>query len=121
VKSFSFKEDVMGRRIGTLDIVKGFFIVPLAFIVFFAVCLNDEGRTESIGFPQSFAELAKKVTPAVVNISTTTTVKVPGNPFRQFFGHRGGPFGDFFGDVPDREMKQRSLGSGSLLTRTGTS
>ena len=66
----------MGRKIGAFDITKGLFILALALVVFVAACLNDKGRTETIGFPQSFAELAKKVTPAVVNISTTTTVKV---------------------------------------------
>ena len=108
----------MGRRIGAFYITKGLFILALALVVFAAACLNDKGRTETIGFPQSFAELAKKVTPAVVNISTTTTVKVPGNPFRQFFGPRGGPFGGF-GDMPDREMKQRSLGSGIIVDKDG--
>ncbi len=109
----------MGRRIGAFYITKGLFILALALIVFAAACLNDKGRTEAVGFPQSFAELAKKVTPAVVNISTTTTVKVPGNPFRQFFGPRGGPFEDFFGDMPDKEMKQRSLGSGIIVDKEG--
>src|SRR5271157_57111 len=109
----------MGRKIGAFDITKGLFILTLASIAFVAACLNDEGRAEAIGFPQSFAELAKKVTPAVVNISTTTTVKVPGNPFKQFFGPHDGPFGDFFGDMPDREMKQRSLGSGIIVDKEG--
>lgn len=77
-----------------------------------------------IGFPQSFADVAAKVTPAVVNISTTSIVRVPGNPFRHFFGQDDeGPFGDFFkrfyGDVPDREMKQQSLGSGFIVDKEG--
>ncbi|HET6459537.1 MAG TPA: DegQ family serine endoprotease [Syntrophales bacterium] len=109
----------MGRKVGIFDIGKGSFILALILIVFVAACLNDKGRTEAIGFPKSFAELAKEVTPAVVNISTTTTVKVPGNPFKQFFGPHGGPFGDFFGDMPDREMKQRSLGSGIIVDKGG--
>ncbi|MBF0506390.1 MAG: DegQ family serine endoprotease [Nitrospirae bacterium] len=77
-----------------------------------------------IGFPRSFADVAAKVTPAVVNISTTSTVRVPGNPFRHFFGRdEEGPFGDFFrkfyGDIPDREMKQQSLGSGFVVDKDG--
>ncbi len=76
------------------------------------------------GFPQSFADVAAKVTPAVVNISTTSTVKIPGNPFRHFFGPDDeGPFGDFFkrfyGGIPDREMKQQSLGSGFVIDKEG--
>ncbi|HXW68470.1 MAG TPA: DegQ family serine endoprotease [Dissulfurispiraceae bacterium] len=77
-----------------------------------------------IGFPQSFADVAARVTPAVVNISTTSTVRIPGNPFRHFFGPDDeGPFGDFFkrfyGDTPDREMKQQSLGSGFIVDKEG--
>lgn len=88
-----------------------------------AGCQSKREGTEVIGFPQSFADLAEKVNPAVVNISTTTVLKIPGNPFRQFFGPDEGPFGDlfhhFFGGVPDREMKQQSLGSGFIIDKNG--
>lgn len=89
-----------------------------------AGCQNKQGPSEFVGFPKSFADLAEKVKPAVVNISTTSTVRVPGGPFRHFFGpNEGSPFGDFFkhffGDVPDREMKQQSLGSGFIIDRDG--
>jgi serine protease Do len=81
-------------------------------------------RTEVVGFPKSFADLAEKVKPAVVNISTTSVVTVPGNPFRHFFGDEDqGPFGDFFRkyfeNTPDRKMKQQSLGSGFIIDRNG--
>jgi serine protease Do len=86
-------------------------------------CEKKSGKTtEYIGFPQSFADLAERVTPAVVNISTTTTVRIPGTPFRHFFG-ADDPFRDFFeqffGDRPDREMQQQSLGSGFIIDKTG--
>ncbi|MBT0666495.1 DegQ family serine endoprotease [Geobacter pelophilus] len=88
---------------------------------------ESRGKTEIIGFPQSFADLADKVKPAVVNIRTTSTVKVPGNPFKHFFGPDQGdqndPFGDFFkryfDDVPDKAMKQQSLGSGFIINKDG--
>jgi serine protease Do len=85
---------------------------------------DAKGKEEFIGFPKSFADLAEKVRPAVVNISTISTVKVPGNPFRQFFGPgENHPFGDFFrhffGDIPDRELKQQSLGSGFIVDKDG--
>lgn len=85
---------------------------------------TTETNTEVIGFPQSFADLVEKVKPAVVNISTETTVRIPGNPFRHFFGpDEEGPFGDFFkrffGDIPDRELKQQSLGSGFIIDKDG--
>jgi serine protease Do len=100
-----------------------FVLTVIAFFLGNASC-NFRERTEVIGFPKSFAELAEKVKPAVVNISTTSTVRVPGNPFRHFFGpHESDPFrdffGHFFGDIPDRELKQQSLGSGFIIDKGG--
>jgi serine protease Do len=85
---------------------------------------REKGKSEVVGFPQSFTELVEKVRPAVVNISTTSTVRVPGHPFRHFFGPREeSPFGDFFrkffGDIPNREFKQQSLGSGFIVDKNG--
>jgi serine protease Do len=74
------------------------------------------------GLP-SFSGLVKEVTPAVVNISTTTVVKGVDlhermmNPFKDFFGNDF--FEKFFGDTPRREYKQRSLGSGFIIDRDG--
>ena len=106
-------------------IVTNALLIVLAGILIgpYAGCDNRKGGTEVVGFPKSFADLAEKVKPAVVNISTTSTVKFPGNPFTHFFGREEEPFGDFFhhffGDVPDREMKQQSLGSGFIIDKDG--
>jgi serine protease Do len=85
-------------------------------------CEKKEG-SEFTGFPQSFADLAEKVKPAVVNISTETTVRIPGSPFKHFFGPEESPFDDFFKrffeDMPDRELKQKSLGSGFIIDKDG--
>src|SRR5512139_533007 len=70
----------------------------------------------------SFADLVEKIKPAVVNISTTKVVKAQGRRspfgddfFDRFFG--GDDFmRKFFGDNP-REFKQRSLGSGFIITK----
>ncbi len=84
--------------------------------------MKADKTTEFVGFPQSFADLAEKVTPAVVNISTTSTVRVPGSPFRHFFGPDN-PFEDFFhqffGNMPEREMQRQSLGSGFIIDKDG--
>ncbi len=84
---------------------------------------KKNGPSEVVAFPQSFADLAEKVSPAVVNISTEKTLKMPGGPFRHFFGPDDS-FGDFFRryfgeDIPDREMKQQSLGSGFIIDKDG--
>ncbi|HOD35844.1 MAG TPA: Do family serine endopeptidase [Syntrophales bacterium] len=71
---------------------------------------------EAVGATAGFVELVDRVKPAVVNISTSRTVRTPGNPFQHFFGpFRGSPFGD----IPDRERKQRSLGSGFIIDAAG--
>ncbi len=71
--------------------------------------------------PISFSELTERVKPAVVNISTSKTFQGRGG-FGTPFG--GSPFGDdffdrFFGDMPRREFKQRSLGSGFIISNDG--
>ena len=45
--------------------------------------------------PSSFADLAEKLMPSVVNISTTTIVKTQNNPF-PFQFPPGSPFEDMF-------------------------
>lgn len=95
-------------------------------------CREDRSQTQVVGFPQSFADLADKVKPAVVNVSTTSTVTIPGNPFHQFFGpgqegdrqgDQSGPLNDFFrhffNEAPDQKMKQQSLGSGFIIDKEG--
>lgn len=98
-------------------------ILIILSLAFFVGC-KEQPVIEVVEFPQSFADLVDKVQPAVVNISTTTTVRVPGHPFQHFFGqNRNDPFGDFFenffGAVPDRELKQRSLGTGFIINKNG--
>jgi serine protease Do len=80
-------------------------------------------QADVTGFLPSFADLVEQVAPAVVNISTVTVVRVPGTPWH-FFGHEEeGQFREFFrrffGDIPDRELRQRSLGSGFLIDAEG--
>ena len=78
--------------------------------------------------PESFADLAERLKPSVVNIRTTKTITTgrqgtfrspfgEGSPFDQFFGDEF--FRRFFGDIPRREFKQRSLGSGFIISKDG--
>jgi serine protease Do len=78
--------------------------------------------------PLSFADLAEELKPAVVNISTTQTIKTggvyqfrtpfKGSPFEKFFGEDEF-FKRFFGDMPEREFKKKSLGSGFIISKDG--
>lgn len=124
---------------------KTFFMFLMAFLIaFFIVSLVEVIRSsftqsgapeiqmasavpspDVVKAPVSFSDLAEKVKPAVVNISTTKTYKSRGG-FGMPFGKSpfSGPFGDdffdrFFGDTPQREFKQRSLGSGFIISNDG--
>ena len=93
--------------------------------LFFMVFLGSTAMAAPVAVSPSvpsFADLTEKLSPAVVNISTTKILKsqrIPGGnlPF--------GPFGNdeffrrFFGDQPEREYKQNSLGSGFIISADG--
>ncbi|GER92736.1 peptidase [hot springs metagenome] len=112
----------MRKNLATFVMVAVLAVIVGIFIGSQAGCEN-KSKSELIGFPQSFADLAEKTKPAVVNISTEKTIRIPGSPFRHFFGPDE-PFGDFFRrffdeDIPDRELKQQSLGSGFIIDKDG--
>ena len=54
--------------------------------------------------------------PAVVNINTVTRVSGR-TPVEEFFGDEF--FKRFFGDAPERQQVQRSLGSGVIIDPSG--
>ena len=70
--------------------------------------------------PESFADLAEKLMPSVVNISTTQTVRSATNPF-PFQFPPGSPFEDMFKEFQTpTERKASSLGSGFIISEDGT-
>ena len=70
--------------------------------------------------PESFADLANKLMPSVVNISTTQTVRTNTNQF-PFQFPPGSPFGEMFKEFErPTERKASSLGSGFIIKENGT-
>ena len=70
--------------------------------------------------PDSFADLAEKLMPSVVNISTTQTIKTQSNPL-PFQFPPGSPFEDMFKEFQrPTERKATSLGSGFIIKNDGT-
>ena len=67
--------------------------------------------------PASFADLAERLMPSVVNISTTTTIKTKSNPF-PFQFPPGSPFKDMFEGAP-QERQTSALGSGFIIDKSG--
>ncbi|HOZ62744.1 MAG TPA: trypsin-like peptidase domain-containing protein, partial [Smithellaceae bacterium] len=119
---------------------KTFFMFLMAFLIAFFIVsfvevlrssLSPSGAPEIPAAsalegttPGSFSDLTERVKPAVVNISTTKTYKGRnlGNPFgrspfNDYFGDDF--FNRFFGDIPQRDLKQRSLGSGFIISNDG--
>lgn len=78
-------------------------------------------ETSLLNTPPSFAQLAKKVTPSVVNISTIKVTKGggqmpspfgPNDPLKEFFER-------YFRDQMPRDYKQQSLGTGFIIDKDG--
>jgi len=83
-------------------------------LLIFPVSLS-QGKT----IPNSFADLAEKLMPSVVNISTTQTIKTTSNPF-PFQFPPGSPFEDMFKEFNrPTERKATALGSGFIIDKKG--
>ncbi len=87
----------------------------LLFLVIFSYSFAN-----SKPVPESFADLADKLMPSVVNISTTQTVRTTTNQF-PFQFPPGSPFEEMFKDFErPTERKASSLGSGFIIKTNGT-
>ena len=88
--------------------------------IFFSLVILNFSLVQAKSVPSSFADLAEKLMPSVVNISTTQTVKTTGNQF-PFQFPPGSPFGEMFKDFErPRERQASSLGSGFIIKSDGT-
>ena len=90
-------------------------IIFLTIIFSFGFLNQSYSRT----VPESFADLAEKLMPSVVNISTSTTVVTKSNPL-PFQFPPGSPFGDMFKEFGDpQERQSAALGSGFIIDEKG--
>jgi len=86
-------------------------------VLFVSWSISFAGNAKNI--PSSFADLAERVMPSVVNISTTTTVTTQSNPF-PFQFPPGSPFEDMFKEFgTPQKRKSSALGSGFIIDETG--
>ncbi len=92
-------------------------IKTLIITVFLVLSFSKNSISKEI--PASFADLAEKLMPSVVNISTTTTVTTQSNPF-PFQFPPGSPFEDMFKEFgTPQERKSSALGSGFIIDEKG--
>ncbi|MDJ0639214.1 MAG: DegQ family serine endoprotease [Paracoccaceae bacterium] len=94
------------------------FILGLALLLAQTIAATAQSR------PDSFADLAEKVSPSVVNITTSTTVATSAQPAPVV--PEGSPFEDFFRDFLDRNgpngqspRRSQALGSGFVISEDG--
>ena len=91
----------------------------LKLLIVLFVSFNISSKTIAKDAPASFADLAERLMPSVVNISTTTTVTTRSNPF-PFQFPPGSPFEDMFKDFgTPQERKTSALGSGFIISEDG--
>ena len=97
--------------------MKLFKKILLTFLVFNFGFIN---LSNAKPIPDSFADLAERLMPSVVNISTTQTIKTNANPL-PFQFPPGSPFEEMFKDFNQpTERKASSLGSGFIINKNGT-
>ena len=106
----------MTRRMETS--IRSFWMLVLGL----AFLIAQSATTFARGAPESFADLVEEVSPAVVNITTSTIISTRGGPIPQM--PEGSPFEDFFEDFQDRnrrgpEQRGEALGSGFVISADG--
>ena len=88
---------------------------------FIAILFTFSSQIKSFSheIPSSFADLAERLMPSVVNISTTMTITTQSNPF-PFQFPPGSPFEDMFKEFGAPQERQSSaLGSGFIINEKG--
>ena len=86
------------------------------YIIVLTFSFNSNARE----LPGSFADLAERLMPSVVNISTTQVITTRTNPF-PFEFPPGSPFEDMFRDFGEPQQRRTSaLGSGFIIDADGT-
>ncbi|WP_444455169.1 DegQ family serine endoprotease [Rhodobacter capsulatus] len=102
--------------------------ILIAALLSTALSLSPVAMTPALAgpVPESFADLVEQVKPAVVMITTSTTVSEPaggmpnfppGSPFEDFFKEFGMPNGPQGG--PQRQHRADALGSGFVISEDG--
>ena len=95
--------------------LRAFWLSALAMALIVAQAISAQAR------PESFADLAEGVSPAVVNITTSTVVAQGTGPMP--IVPKGSPFEDFFREFQDRNgdrpRRTTALGSGFVISEDG--
>jgi len=115
---------------GSIAMLRGGALTRLFFLAATLAFLTVGTTASRAAMPPSFADLAERLGPSVVNIYTTQTVMAPTSPHQFFFDGENLPemFRRFFDlpsphpqapQMPPREMRRTSLGSGVIISPDG--
>ncbi len=97
----------------------------LALVLGFGLAMAPAQDAQAFGAPESFAELADQISPAVVNITTSAMIAAPadgmpmvpeGSPFQDFFDDFNAPGGN---GGPGGAQRSEALGSGFVISEDG--
>ena len=92
--------------------------IKTLLIIILTICFTSHVNANDA--PASFADLAEKLMPSVVNISTTQIVVTNSNPFPGFEFPPGSPFADMFKEFgTPQKRKTSALGSGFIIDAKG--
>lgn len=107
----------LSKPIQSMDSLRALWITALTMALVIAQAITAQAR------PDSFADLAEKISPAVVNITTSTVVAQGTGPSP--IVPEGSPFEDFFREFRDRNSegdrprRTTALGSGFVISEDG--
>ncbi|TDJ62811.1 MAG: DegQ family serine endoprotease [Proteobacteria bacterium] len=119
-KQNSNRVTVVGWTAGRTQALSA-FLVGLLFVLAVALSVQPANAQSA---PKSFADLAERLLPAVVNISSSQVVRSTQRQERPQ-APPGSPFEDFFKEFFDRNQQEgaprraSSLGSGFIIDKTG--
>ena len=108
---------VIAIKTAEAGVVRALWLMMLGAALFLAQAIAAQAR------PESFADLAERVSPAVVNITTSTMVARGTGPGA--IVPDGSPFEDFFKEFQDRKgqgnrpRRSSALGSGFVISEDG--
>lgn len=98
-----------------------------ALVMGLAMVMSQSIIAQARPAPEGFADLVEQISPAVVNITTTTTVTANTNGLQPVVP-QGSPFEDLFKDFngqqgqqgqPNRPRQAQALGSGFIISQDG--
>ena len=111
---------VKSKALALTQPARGQFGLLHAFVLAVGMVFAAAQMAPAQDRPATFADLAEKVSPSVVNITTTTVVAASTGP--QGIVPEGSPFEDFFKNMPNDRGAPRSataLGSGFVISSDG--